>query len=446
MADGDPGGLVDPALADAVPVNLGAVNFGAVNFGPTINGMRSVAQAFAEAGYELFLVGGIVRDTMLGLHEISADIDATTSARPDTIKRLLAPLASSLWTQGERFGTIGARIGRYDVEVTTYRAEDYAPDSRKPEVAFGDDLRSDLARRDFTINAMAVSLIDEQFHDPFGGLDDLGARRLRTPLDPRLSFSDDPLRMLRAARFLPRFELEADAELIAAAKELASRLDIVSKERVHDELERLLAVDRPARGLEFLARAGLLGSILGFEPQNGEVAESFRLVETANVLHQRRIGFLAPYGSQAAAAVLARLRYSTDDRRHTVRAVELLESLEARAASAPSVRQLIADARHDLDLVDDVLAVGERIPATHAAAAALRSLLDDLARREELVPEGSPLDGEAIMAAFDLEPGPEVGKAVAYLRKRGIERGPMSPREALEELRNWGALTPRPNS
>ncbi len=416
------------------------------DFGPTIEAMRGVGEAFAAAGHELFLVGGIVRDTLLGVDERSADIDATTSARPGVIKDLLGPFASALWTQGERFGTIGAKVGPYDVEITTYRAEDYDPQSRKPEVAFGDELRTDLARRDFTINAMAVSLVDGRLHDPFGGCDDLSARRLRTPLDPLVSFSDDPLRMLRAARFLPRFDLKADAGLLAAARALAARLDIVSRERVHDELERLLQVARPRRGLEFLADVDLLERVLGFGPSPRAVGESFRLVDADPDPARRRVGLLLPHGQDRAEAFLTRLRYSTEDRRRTLRTMALLDGLDERTATPAGVRRLIADARHDLTVVDDALAIGRQIETTRVRADELRTALDDLASTESLVPIGPPLDGATIMSTFDLVPGPAVGKAVAYLEQRRIERGPMTPDEAVDELRAWGQLAPRLNS
>ena len=412
------------------------------DFGPTVRGMRAVADAFAGGGHELYLVGGIVRDTLLGIDARSPDVDATTSAPPEVIKELLAPLASALWTQGERFGTIGAHIGAYDVEVTTFRAEDYDPSSRKPDVAFGDDLRSDLVRRDFTINAMAVSLIDGTLHDPFGGADDLGARRLRTPLDPVVSFSDDPLRMLRAARFIARMDLETDPGLLAAARSLADRLDIVSRERIHDELERLLAVEVPRRGFAFLAEAELLAKVLGFEPEPTAIEQSFRLVDELEGVARRRIGLLYPHGPQATESVVRRLRYSTDDSRHTVRAVTMLTSLEQRPATAVGVRALVADARNDLDLVADILAVGSSIETLGAHADDLAAAFESLAESEELAPSRPPLDGARIMAEFDLEPGPQVGRAVAYLQQRRIERGPMTDDQAVAELRAWGELTP----
>ncbi len=416
------------------------------DFGPTVRGMRAVADAFAGAGHVLYLVGGIVRDTLLGIDARSPDVDATTSAPPPVIKELLAPLASALWTQGERFGTIGARIGAYDVEITTFRAEDYDPSSRKPDVAFSDDLRSDLARRDFTINAMAVSLIDGTVHDPFGGADDLAAKRLRTPLDPVVSFSDDPLRMLRAARFIARMDLETDPDLLAAARSLAGRLDIVSRERIHDELERLLAVEAPRRGLEFLAEVDLLAKVLGFEPEPLAVDQSFRLVDELDGVARRRIGLLFPHGPQATEAVVRRLRYSTADTLHTVRAVTLLAALEQRPASAVGARALVADARNDLDLVADILAVGSAIEHLGAHVDDLTAALETLAGSEELAPTRPPLDGARIMAEFDLEPGPQVGRAVAYLQQRRIERGPMTDDQAVAELRAWGELTPHPGA
>ena len=229
-----------------------------------------VAERLRPKGHRLYLVGGVVRDLMLAKPNLTSaessmlfhDIDLTTDARPDVIRRALEPSSSAMWTQGERFGTIGAQVDGRDLEVTTHRAEVYDPESRKPVVTFGDDLHTDLSRRDFTINAMAIDVVDEVLHDPYGGETDLAEGVLRTPLDPEIAFTDDPLRMLRAARFIPRFNLSVDEPLRVAVGQLRERLEIVSSERVHDELERLLAVSHPGAGLEFLSSTGLLTVVI----------------------------------------------------------------------------------------------------------------------------------------------------------------------------------------
>ncbi|MEZ5237699.1 MAG: hypothetical protein R2716_01645 [Microthrixaceae bacterium] len=223
---------------------------------PIIERVRPMARRFSDAGHHLYLVGGAVRDLFVDEEGFDHDdLDLTTDAPPEEVKAILAPMADALWTQGERFGTIGATIDGEDFEVTTHRAEVYDPESRKPTVEFrGTDLATDLSRRDFTINALALEVTGDSptLSDPFDGLADLMARRLRTPLDPNVSFSDDPLRMMRAARFVARFSLSADDDLVAAVRAGAQRLAIVSPERVRDELCKLVVLEDPTDGLWIL--------------------------------------------------------------------------------------------------------------------------------------------------------------------------------------------------
>ncbi len=397
--------------------------------------------AFVDAGHELFLVGGIVRDTLLGLGD-AVDVDCTTPARPDTIKEVLGPLADVLWTQGERFGTIGARFAGLDLEITTYRAERYDPDSRKPVVAFGDELRADLARRDFTINAMAVSLADRRLHDPFEGQADLRDQVLRTPLDPSVSFGDDPLRMLRAARFLPRFDLTAGADLIDAARRYADRLGIVSRERVHDEIERLLAVVDPGAGFDFLVETGLLEQVFGFEPAIDQRGMAFAAVAATEGRRRRRMGLLAPFGVDVARRVLVRLKYSIQDRDDTLRGIALVERIGKAAVTDSTVRQLVVDARGDQALLADAFAVGEALSAIDPGRGDPRPLHDrwvELAQREDLDALESPLDGQTVMTVLGLPEGPAVGAAMAHLRRLRIENGPLSSDSAIHALRTWFA-------
>ena len=218
--------------------------------------VQRVARALVDAGHDCYLVGGSVRDALI--EDVSVeDFDFATDARPEQIEELLTPIAGAVWLQGKRFGTIGARVGGARCEVTTYRAEVYRPDSRKPEVTFGDSIEQDLSRRDFTVNALALRLPDAVLVDPYDGAADLASGRLRTPLSPEISFTDDPLRMLRAARFVARFGFRPDPELVAAIRELGPRLDIVSVERIRDELSKLLLVADPSPGLWLLASTGL---------------------------------------------------------------------------------------------------------------------------------------------------------------------------------------------
>ncbi|MEA2703270.1 MAG: poly(A) polymerase, partial [Actinomycetota bacterium] len=229
---------------------------------PLLDTTAPLADRFAAAGKRLYLVGGSVRDAILGRPLDTIDLDFTTDARPDDIEAIVSGWADAVWDQGRRFGTIGFKKDDRVYEVTTHRAEAYVPESRKPDVAFADAVEADLSRRDFTVNAMALSLPEAELIDPFGGLADLAATRLRTPLAPEESFTDDPLRMLRAARFVAGYGLEPDPELVAAVKALRGRLEIVSAERIRGELDKLMVVERPGPGLWFLVDTGLAEEFL----------------------------------------------------------------------------------------------------------------------------------------------------------------------------------------
>ena len=222
--------------------------------------VRTLADAFADAGFELAVVGGPVRDALLGRD--THDLDFTTDARPDDILRVVKPHASAHWDIGRDFGTIGARVAREQVEITTYRADSYDGVTRKPTVEFGDTLEADLARRDFTVNAMALRVPGPALVDPTGGVEDLVAHALRTPADPHVSFGDDPLRMLRAARFASQLGFDVDAATLAAMTELRETLRIVSPERVQGELVKLLQTDAPDRGIRILVETGLMAEFL----------------------------------------------------------------------------------------------------------------------------------------------------------------------------------------
>ncbi|MEU9387931.1 CCA tRNA nucleotidyltransferase, partial [Streptomyces sp. NPDC048279] len=227
-----------------------------------------LARRFQEAGFSLALVGGSVRDALLG--RLGNDLDFTTDAHPEDVLKIVRPWADALWEVGIAFGTVGAqkeaRVGgvvrAFQIEITTYRSEAYDRTSRKPEVSYGDSIEEDLVRRDFTVNAMAVALPEKEFIDPHGGLDDLAARVLRTPGTPEESFSDDPLRMMRAARFAAQLDFEVAPEVVAAMKDMSGRLEIVSAERVRDELNKLILSAHPRKGLTLLVDTGLADHVL----------------------------------------------------------------------------------------------------------------------------------------------------------------------------------------
>ncbi|HUD17881.1 MAG TPA: CCA tRNA nucleotidyltransferase, partial [Acidimicrobiales bacterium] len=234
---------------------------------PLVQATAELSDRFRSAGHSLYLVGGSVRDAIVAdpgaaLDDGERDLDFTTDARPDAIEAVVSGWADSVWTQGKRFGTIGFLRRGQKYEVTTHRAEVYRPDSRKPDVAFGDTVEGDLARRDFTVNAMALQLPELELIDPFDGLADLSAHRLRTPLDPDVSFADDPLRMLRAARFVAKLDLEPAPELVEAVRTGHHRLSIVSAERIRDELDKIVMVPLPSVALWFVVRTGLADEFL----------------------------------------------------------------------------------------------------------------------------------------------------------------------------------------
>ncbi|HQV58041.1 MAG TPA: CCA tRNA nucleotidyltransferase, partial [Ilumatobacteraceae bacterium] len=234
-------------------------------FAPVFAEMAELTERFRAAGHRLYLVGGTVRDLLIGDGYDAYDFDATTDAHPPQIKALLHGWADAVWTQGERFGTIGAKRGERIFEITTHRAEAYHDDSRKPDVRFSTSIEEDLSRRDFTINAMALELTAETptLVDPYGGAADLMTRTLRTPLSPQESFSDDPLRMMRAARFISRLKMEPVPELVEAVREMAGRLSTtVSAERIRDELDKLIVVPSPSDGLRFIVATGLADEFL----------------------------------------------------------------------------------------------------------------------------------------------------------------------------------------
>ncbi|MGF1598787.1 MAG: CCA tRNA nucleotidyltransferase [Acidimicrobiales bacterium] len=406
---------------------------------PVLDVVSDLAGGFAAAGRRLYLVGGVVRDLLLGSLTEVDDIDLTTDAVPAEVKRITAPHADDLWTQGERFGTIGAMVDGRVVEITTHRAESYDATTRKPVVAFGHSIEADLSRRDFTINAMAIELPSTRLIDPHGGRRDLAAGDLRTPLAPDIAFDDDPLRMMRAARFIPRFGLRPDGALVTAATERAARLDIVSVERVHDELERLLAVPSPGPGVEFLAATGLLVHIVpALAGRAGAVEAAVTLASAPGSSAVRRAGLVAAAGD-AGPAALARLRYSRDDQHATL---GLLAAVAVLAGGDDEAVRRAVD-RVGLPAMADVerLATNLRMLAPGVVddppPATVFDRYRSLARREDLTDLAAPLSGAEVMELLGVPPGPVVGRAVAHLRHRRIVDGPTTPVEARRDLERW---------
>lgn len=443
---------------------------------------RDLGRRFAAAGHQLYLVGGTVRDALL--ERPSPDVDFTTDATPDEILAVVRHWHDGVWLQGVHFGTVGVRKGDLRLEITTFRSDVYHQDSRKPEVSFGRTIEEDLARRDFTVNAMAVRLPEGQFVDPFGGLADLAAKRLRTPGDPAVSFEDDPLRMLRAARFVAQLELQPTPETVAAIRERTARLDIVSRERIRDEFSKLLLGRAPGKGLWLTVNSGLAERFLPELPalaleqdpvhrHKDVLAHTIAVVERATAFDQdkpdltlrmaallhdigkprtRRVGpegvsfhLHEVVGAKMAERRLTELRYPKDFIQDVKRLVELhLRFHTYRLGWTDSaVRRYVRDAGPLLDrlnfLVRSDCTTRNPFKARQLAAAAdeLEERIARLAAEEELAKIKPPLDGRQVMEALGIPPGPLVGKALAHLLELRLERGPMAEDEALAALHAW---------
>lgn len=391
-----------------------------------------LTEAFAKAGKRLYLVGGIVRGIQMGAYSTDDDLDLTTDARPSEVKEIIADVVSSVWTQGESFGTIGARFKGRPVEITTHRAESYNSDSRKPVVQFGDDLETDLSRRDFTINAMALSLPDGSLVDPYGGRSDLTEHRLATPLDPSISFGDDPLRILRAARFISRFDLTPAPELHAAAKSTLGRLDIVSIERIQIEIELLLSLDSPGEGLKFLSETGVLKHIFGAMD-----SDASRLAASVPGLSAllRRCALLGHAGPDRTKEWLQDHRYSTDERQLTTAIVRAAHSLRSVNPSPADVRSFVANT--GLDRLPAVFALARLRPDIYANPNDIETVVAALADSEDLSDLGSPLSGAEIMEVLEIGQSRAVGAATNYLASKRIQDGPLTKTHAIELIKTW---------
>ena len=455
-------------------------------FRPYVEATEEVGRRFAAAGRSLYLVGGSVRDALFPGPAGTAephDLDLTTDALPAEIERLVRGWADDIWTQGARFGTIGCRKGTQVYEITTHRAEVYVPESRKPEVTFGDDVVVDLSRRDFTINALALRLPDMELIDPFDGLGDLAAGRLRTPLDPEISFGDDPLRMLRAARFAARFSLEPDPALTAAVERMHGRLSIVSAERIRDELDKIVLVDVPSVALWFVVRTGLAGEFLPELPglaleqdpihrHKDVLAHTLavvdktspnRLLRLAALFHDvgkprtRAItdGGVSFHHHEVVGARMTRmrmeaLRYSAADVDTVVRLVELhLRFHTYRLGwTDKAVRRYVRDAGENLDLLNELT----RCDCTTRNAAKARALarrmdelearISELGEQEELQALRPDLDGNQIMELLGVGPGRAIGQALDFLMELRLDEGPLGEEEAARRLVAWWAERP----
>ncbi|MEO6604670.1 MAG: CCA tRNA nucleotidyltransferase [Aeromicrobium sp.] len=444
---------------------------------------------FTEAGHELAIVGGPVRDAVLD--RPGNDWDFATSARPEEIERIVGDWADAVWDIGREFGTIGLRKGDHQLEITTYRSDAYDATSRKPEVNFGDSLDGDLSRRDFAVNAMAIRMPSGEFVDLFGGLDDIESLRLRTPVTPEQSFSDDPLRMMRAARFVSQLGFSAGDEVVSAMTEMASRLEIVSAERVRDELNKLLVGGDPVSGLRLLVETGLAEQMLPELPalilerdehhRHKDVYEhSLTVLEQAITLEDRlesapdlviRLaallhdigkpktrrfvegGTVTFHHHDVVGAKLVRkrmraLRYSNDVIDQVAKLVELHLRFHGYGSGEwtdSAVRRYVRDAGDQLQRLH-ILTRADCTTRNSKKALRLQRTYDELEQRiavlaeaEELDAMRPDLDGAQIMRILGISPGPEVGEAYRFLLDLRMDRGPLSEADATEALKSFWA-------
>ena len=451
----------------------------------------ALARAFSDAGFELAIVGGPVRDALLG--RTVNDLDYTTNARPDHILRIVKPLSTATWDIGRAFGTIGAKVRGEQVEITTYRADSYDGTTRKPTVEFGDTLEQDLARRDFTVNAMALRIPGPSLVDPTGGVEDLVDMTLRTPTDPDVSFGDDPLRMLRAARFASQLRVEVHPATLEAMSRLAPSLSIVSPERVQGELVKLLSTEAPDRGIRLLVDTGLMELFLPEVPalrlevdehhHHKDVYEhSLTVLAQAIELEKQRHPGQAPDVTLRLAALLhdigkpatrklepgGAVSFHHHDVKGARMARKRLQALKFDGATTDAVCQLIEQhlrffgyaegAWTDSAVRRYVRDAGEQLERLHILTRAdvttrnkrkagrLRSAYDDieariaqLAEQEELESMRPALDGNQIQEILGIRPGREVGEAYRFLLDIRLDEGVIGPDAAERRLREWWA-------
>lgn len=450
--------------------------------------LREIGGRFAAAGHELYLVGGSVRDAVLG--RLTTDLDFTTDARPEQVQHIVRPWADALWDTGIEYGTVGVGKSGHRLEITTFRADDYDQVSRNPQVRFGDSLTDDLVRRDFTVNAMAVRITAEgpgEFLDPLGGLAAVRARILDTPAAPEVSFGDDPLRMLRAARFVSQLEFSVSERVRAAIVEMAPQLGRITVERVAVELDKMLLGADPVAGIELMVQTGMgevvLPEIGGMQMaidehhQHKDVyqhsltvlrqaialedeGEHDLVLRWAALLHDigkpatRRHesdGGVSFHHHEVVGAKMVRkrmraLKYS----KQMVDDVSQLVYLHLRFHgygdgrwTDSAVRRYVADAGpllprlHKLVRADCTTRNKRRAAALQANYDGLEARIAELAAREDLARVRPDLDGNEIMRLLDIPPGPQVGEAWDHLKELRLDRGPMSREEATAELLAW---------
>lgn len=449
---------------------------------------NSLAQSFAAQGFRLALVGGPVRDAILG--RLGNDLDFATDARPEITKKILQAWAENVWDTGIEYGTVAGKRGDTTVEVTTYRTESYDPESRKPDVEYGDSIEGDLSRRDFTVNSMALELTTKtpEFIDPFNGLADLARKTLRTPSKAENSFSDDPLRMMRAARFASQLGFEISPEVLQAMKDMAGRISIISAERVRDEFTKILMSDNPRTGITILVETGLAEIVLPEIPklrleidehhhhkdvyehsitvleqaisQENRLGGANLVIRLAALLHDigkpKTRNLIAGggvsfhhheiVGARLAKTRLKTLRFDGD----TIEQVETLIALHLRFHgygdgewTDSAVRRYVRDAGdllvhlHVLTRADCTTRNAKKAERLAKTYDSLEARIAKLMEEEELSKIRPDLDGAQVMKLLNLKPSAEVGKALDYLLELRLENGPLGEEKATEQLLDW---------
>ncbi len=450
-----------------------------------------LAKLFAKAGYRLYLVGGSVRDMMLG--RLSSDLDFTTDARPDQVLKIVSAWGDAVWDVGIAFGTVGVTKQGMTLEITTFRADSYDRVGRNPEVTFGDSIEGDLLRRDFTVNAMAIDLANQTFVDPHDGLQALQDRVLDTPATPQESFADDPLRMLRAARFSAQLGFTAAPRVIDAMTSMADEIDRITAERVQAELSKLLLAGDPRPGIELLVETGLadrvvpevsgmrlaidehhqhkdvyqhsltvLEQAIDLETSHEPTSEPDLILRLAALLHDigkpatrefQPGGGVSFHHHEVVSAKMARKRLrALKFSKEIVQDVSQLVFLHLRFHgygkgewTDSAVRRYVTDAGDLLPRLHKLVRA-DCTTRNRKKAAALQATYDDLERRIEAIQAQEDLDrvrpdlnGEEIMRILDLKPGPDVGKAWKYLKELRLDRGPLEHDDAVAELKKWAA-------
>jgi poly(A) polymerase len=435
-----------------------------------------LAAVFEEAGHEIFLVGGSVRDAFL--ERPVEDYDFATDARPERIAEILGEWADNVHTVGAAFGTVAAQKDGHQIEVTTFRDEIYRDDSRKPHVTYSDSIEADLSRRDFTVNAIALPMKSMVPVDPYGGLADLAKGALRTPLAPEISFSDDPLRMLRLFRFQASLEFQPDPAALTAVREMGGRLEIVSAERIRDELSKMMVAPRPGRALEAMVESGLAAHFLPelpalameqdpFQRHKDVLRHTFAVVDKASpglvlrlaalfhdvgkpATRQFGPGGVSFHHHEVVGARLTRhrlkeLRYPKD----VIRDVSQLVFLHLRPHTLDAgwtdsaVRRYVRDAGDLLDELNELVrcdvttANAQRERAIQRRIDELEERIARLSEEEEISKLRPPIDGNDVMAYLGIGPGPRVGDIIERMLERRIEEGPYTKQSAYDMVRAW---------